>query len=94
MTELIQKGAKVTATDDDGNTPLHLAARRGFPDVGKELIRWGADPHTTNKDVEVPLEISICQALSEMQSTSLAVDDIDDFNNFAVLMCQTMKPEK
>ncbi len=95
MTELIQKGAKVMATDENGDTPLHLAARRGFPVVAGELLRWGADPHTENNDKKVPLEIAILQALGGVQNTSHnSIDSIDDYNAFAVLMCREMKSAK
>ncbi len=99
VTELLQKGAKVSATDDKGNTPLHLAAMKGFPDVARELLRWGADPHVVNNDGKVPLEISLCYALSEVKINSTGhgvkgVDNIEDFNDFSVLMCRAMKPSK
>ncbi len=94
MTELIQKGADVMATDEEGNTPLHLAARRGLPDVAKELLRWGADPHTENNDEKVPLEIAILQALEIQSAMQNSIDSVDDYNAFAVLMCREMKPAK
>ncbi len=80
------------ATDENGDTPLHLAARRGFPVVAAELLRWGADPHIENNDKKVPLEIAILQALGGVQNT--AIDSIDDYNAFAVLMCREMKSAK
>ncbi len=91
MSELIQKGAKVTTIDEEGNTPLHLAARRGFPDVAKELLRWGADPHIENMKDKTPLEIAILQALTREESTQ---DFIHNFNALAVLMCKEMHPAK
>ncbi|XP_064402015.1 uncharacterized protein LOC135347851 isoform X1 [Halichondria panicea] len=94
VTELIQKGAEVMATDEEGNTPLHLAARRGLPDVAKELLRWGADPHTENNDEKVPLEIAILQALEIQSAMQNSIDSVDDYNAFAVLMCREMKPAK
>jgi ankyrin repeat protein len=33
-----QNGAPVEAEDDDGITPLHLAAMRGFPDCVEQLL--------------------------------------------------------
>ncbi|XP_064401902.1 uncharacterized protein LOC135347786 isoform X2 [Halichondria panicea] len=91
VSELIQKGAKVTTTDEEGNTPLHLAARRGLPDVAKELLRWGADPHTENMRNKTPLEVAILQALTREESTQ---DFIHDFNALAVLICKEMQPAK
>ncbi len=88
---MIQKGAKIAATDEEGYTPLHLAARRGFTDVAKEVLRWGADPHKLNTMEMTPLEIAIGQALSKEESTK---ERLADFNNFSVLMCKEMQPAK
>ena len=33
----------------DGNTPLHEAAKQGFPEVAKILLGYGADLAGTNK---------------------------------------------
>ena len=89
VTVLLQKGAKASVTDIDGNTPLHLSAKRGFSDVAKELLRWpGVDPHAENKKRKTPLEIAIHQALEGMQ------ESVADYAAFATLMVQEMEAMK
>ena len=41
--------------DENGNTPLHIAAGRGFEDVVKYLVRLGADTSVKNKEGNTPL---------------------------------------
>ena len=42
--ELTDTGRLLKSTDDDGNTPLHIACKHGFVDVAKTLIKMpGAD---------------------------------------------------
>lgn len=40
----------------DGDTPLALAARRGFPKVIHRLLERGADPGATNRFMERPID--------------------------------------
>ena len=42
MIRLLQHGAVVTTAGPDSNTPLHLAAERGFVNIGKILLGYGA----------------------------------------------------
>ena len=56
---LLNKGAKVNATDDEGNTALAAAVtRRVSPDVVRLLIDAGATIDTRNKRGETPLLIA------------------------------------
>ncbi len=41
--------------DENGNTPLHIAAGRGFEDVVKYLVQLGADTSVKNKEGNTPL---------------------------------------
>ena len=46
VTRLIQEGAEVTATDDDGDTGLHLSAAGGHKEVISTLLAHGLDVNT------------------------------------------------
>ena len=45
----------------NGSTPLHLAAEKGYSDVVQTLIHHGADLHTKNADGKTPLEIALAK---------------------------------
>jgi ankyrin repeat protein len=55
---LIERGADVTAQNNDGETPLHLALQRGQVDVARMLIERGADVTAQNNDGETPLHLA------------------------------------
>ena len=38
---LIERGADVSAADDDGRTPLHFAVHEGRPDIVRLLVDRG-----------------------------------------------------
>ena len=48
--ESLLNGADVNLRDEDGETPLNLAAKMGFINIVKLLIRSGADQRIQNKD--------------------------------------------
>ncbi|MDA0282867.1 MAG: ankyrin repeat domain-containing protein [Planctomycetota bacterium] len=54
---LIQRGAKVDATNEDGNTPLHVAAFLCRTDVVQLLLEKGASALTKNKRGETPIDV-------------------------------------
>ncbi|WP_219471604.1 ankyrin repeat domain-containing protein, partial [Nonomuraea rhizosphaerae] len=56
---LIEAGADVDVTNDDGDTPLTLAARRGGLGVVRLLLDNGADAQKYDGDGDGPLEIAI-----------------------------------
>ena len=88
MVDLVQRGANVTASDKNGDTALHLAAKRGFNEIATNLLKWGADPHTVNKNGEIPMEIAIKLALIGSEESA------EDFSNVAVTVIKEMEPAR
>ena len=59
--ELIDNGENLSGTDEDGNTALHLAAKKGHSNVVKYLLKNdGADSTSTrkNKNKRLPLHLA------------------------------------
>ena len=54
-----QKENNINATDEYGNTALHIAALLGHVGIVNELIELGAEPTTTNNDKETPLMVAV-----------------------------------
>ena len=54
---LIKAGAKPDIADEEGNTPLHVAAIRGTVEVAIYLISQGANPYGRNKKGMAPYEM-------------------------------------
>ena len=78
MIRLFERGATVFTAGYDRNTPLHLAALKGFTTIGKKFIHSGAFIHAKNRNGQTPLEISIANSHSE----------------FSVMMIKAMQPRR
>ena len=52
---LLDKGADPNETDEDGNSPLHMAFKEGKSDTVRVLLERGADPNKPNEDGNTPL---------------------------------------
>ena len=50
MKLLLDAGADKEVKDEDGWTPLHVAARKGHTDIVKLLLDAGADKDVKDKD--------------------------------------------
>ena len=66
----------MTTAGTDRNTPLHLAAMKGFTNVARKLIDNGAYVAAENKDGHNPLYLAVQR----------------DHCDFAVLMVNNMEP--
>jgi len=55
---LVEAGVSVGSVDQDGCTPLWMAARFDKPDSVKELLRLGADPDSGGPRGEAPLLVA------------------------------------
>ena len=55
---LVARGADVNATDNDGETPLHMAAETGQRDVAEWLLGHKADINARDGDRRTPLHIA------------------------------------
>ena len=63
---LIANGANPNAKDEDGATPLHLAADRGQRDIVELLISKGGDVNARDDDETTPLYITIEEGHTEI----------------------------
>jgi len=85
--EFLHRGAAANTVDENGNTPLHLAATRGFTDVAKALLSHDADVEACNDQDYTPLELAIQHGLQDYSKN-------EDYSDFAILMIKKMQPHK
>ena len=72
---LVFAGADVTARDAFGNTPMHLAASRGYEALCDLLIARGADAHARSADKSTPAMLAIARGFPELGAKLAAVSD-------------------
>lgn len=56
ISDLLDKGARIDAQDETGDTALHKAIKNGYDEAARSLIRAGADLQIENDRLETPLE--------------------------------------
>jgi cytohesin len=55
---LIESGADVNARDQEDSTPLHEAARHGFPEIVRLFLKAGAKANAVDKHGNTPLSLA------------------------------------
>jgi ankyrin repeat protein len=58
---LLENGAKANALDNDGVTPLHVAAGMGYRDLAELLLSNGAAVNAEDNKHETPLRSALVQ---------------------------------
>ena len=58
MLRKMVNGADVDAKTDYQNTPLHIAAYHGHPEVAEVLLKHGARKDLKNDDNQTPLQVA------------------------------------
>ena len=66
----IAKGANPTVTDDEGDTPLHVAATAEIVEI---LVAAGADPNRQNADGKTPLLMTMEEGDMEAAAALVSV---------------------
>jgi len=79
----IQVNGVVNATDDQGMTPLHLAAIAGDEHMVALLLERGADPRVGDKDGDTPIDLTRSQAVRTTLQRATARYDADPENDAA-----------
>jgi ankyrin repeat protein len=70
---LAHAGADLRAIDNDGQTPLHLAAKKGYAGIVRFLLEQKVDPNTANKKSETPLLLAATSDLDSFDKVQLLV---------------------
>ena len=65
ITRLIEIGAFVNAQSYSGNTALHVATGRGYSDIVRLLMRYGADMSVKNTHRDTPVMMSNSNMVSD-----------------------------
>lgn len=55
---LLNEGCTINVCDKDGNTPLHIAVKNNYKDIGNALLSAGADIFVVNNSGDCPLKLS------------------------------------
>ncbi|XP_014228709.1 serine/threonine-protein phosphatase 6 regulatory ankyrin repeat subunit A-like [Trichogramma pretiosum] len=83
ISDAVNRPVQVDARDNEGNRPLHVAAKRGSDDAIELLLRRGADPNLANEEGQTPLHL-ICKRISWVNAcndlTKLFFDVCDELN--------------
>ncbi len=62
------RGANLTATDQNGGTPLHWATASGKVDIAKFLLENGANPDAADNDGDTPTNLGLNSKNTDMRA--------------------------
>ncbi|XP_037299704.1 protein phosphatase 1 regulatory subunit 12A isoform X3 [Manduca sexta] len=74
---LVSHGADVNRGDNEGWTPLHATASCGFISIARYLLENGADVAAVNYDGELPVDISECDAMTDLLQKAIDEKGVD-----------------
>ena len=58
INECLNEGASINAVEDDKNTILHIAVKKGYKEIVKFLLEKGAKINIRNNKGETPLDLA------------------------------------
>lgn len=77
LSEHMKISVNVNATNDNGDTPLHFAARWGYCAIVGILLEYGANGRLTNKKGQTSLNITYSESIAELlRRYSTSANDI------------------
>uniref|UniRef100_A0ABI8ARK3 Protein phosphatase 1 regulatory subunit n=1 Tax=Felis catus TaxID=9685 RepID=A0ABI8ARK3_FELCA len=74
---LVEQGATVNQADNEGWTPLHVAASCGYLDIARYLLSHGADIAAVNSDGDLPLDLAESDAMEGLLKAEIAYRGVD-----------------
>ncbi|KYO33046.1 protein phosphatase 1 regulatory subunit 12C isoform D [Alligator mississippiensis] len=74
---LVENGANVNQADNEGWTPLHVAASCSYKEIAQYLLDHGANIAAVNSDGDVPLDIAEDDGMEAMLSAEIAKRGVD-----------------
>uniref|UniRef100_A0A2K6GMM7 Protein phosphatase 1 regulatory subunit 12C n=1 Tax=Propithecus coquereli TaxID=379532 RepID=A0A2K6GMM7_PROCO len=69
---LVEQGATVNQADNEGWTPLHVAASCGYLDIARYLLSHGANIAAVNSDGDLPLDLAESDAMEGLLKAEIA----------------------
>ena len=89
MTLLLEAGADKDIKNDNGNSPLHLAAQNGFTQIVTLLLESGADNDIKNNEDYNPLHLAVLKEHKEtvkiLLETEVDKDNLADYGRNSVI---------
>lgn len=77
MRFLVEQGATVNQADNEGWTPLHVAASCGYLDIARYLLSHGANIAAVNSDGDLPLDLAESDAMEGLLKAEITRRGVD-----------------